>query len=98
MIIAEVDRYEGIIQGQLVQETKMDYKLKLNVTDKFNKEPDIIEEFKSYLGADANIIVEYVDEIPRLNSGKRRATVNNYIKTDQYIADNQSKEVINETI
>ncbi|GAA4882063.1 phenylacetate--CoA ligase family protein [Flaviramulus aquimarinus] len=89
MIIACVDRYQGIIQGQLIQETKFDYKLKLNITDEFNSEIDIIKEYKKYLGEDANIIIEYVDEIPRLNSGKRRATINNYIKTSQY--ENQTK-------
>lgn len=80
MIIACIDRYDGIIQGQLIQETKFDYILKLNVTSEYNSESNIIKEYKKYLGEDANIIFEYVNEIPLLNSGKRRATVNNYIK------------------
>ena len=38
------------------------------------------KEFKSYLGADADFKVIYVDEIPLLDSGKRRKTVNLYYK------------------
>ncbi|ULC58281.1 CoF synthetase [Flaviramulus sp. BrNp1-15] len=80
MIIASIDRYDGIIQGQLIQESKYEYTLKLNVSELFNKELEIINEFKGYLGINAKIKVVYVNEIPLLDSGKRRSTVNNYIK------------------
>jgi len=72
--------YKNILQGQVIQENKNSYTLKLNVTKNFNKEEILIKEFKSYLGEDANISVKYVSEIPVLSSGKRRITVNNYIK------------------
>ncbi|GAA3607001.1 CoF synthetase [Flavivirga amylovorans] len=77
-IVANVVEYEGVIQGQLIQETQKGYLLKLNITNKFKQEVDIINEFKSYLGNDAEIKIVYVDEIPLLSSGKRKATVNNY--------------------
>ncbi|MDO5969060.1 CoF synthetase [Flavivirga aquimarina] len=80
-IIANVSSYKGIIQGQLIQETQKEYTLKLNITDEFKGEVKIIKEFKSYLGEDALITIEYVDEIPILSSGKRKSAINNYIKT-----------------
>lgn len=79
-IVANVVEYEGIMQGQLIQETQKNYLLKLNVTNEFKQEVDIINEFKGYLGNDAKIKIGYVDEIPLLASGKRKATINNHIK------------------
>mgnify|MGYP000589687105 CR=1 FL=1 len=39
-----------------------------------------ISYYKSYLGDNSNISIEYVNEIPRLSSGKQKATINNFIK------------------
>ncbi len=72
--------YKEIKQGQLIQEDKLNYTLKLNVSKNFNQEKELIQEFKGYLGADSNVSLKYVNEIPVLSSGKRRLTVNNYIK------------------
>ena len=41
-------------------------------------EKDIEINFKSYLGENAKIDFEYVEEIPVLNSGKRKKIVNEY--------------------
>lgn len=79
-IITNVVEYEGIIQGQLIQEKEKEYTLRLNVTNKFNQKDDVIKEFKGYLGNDAFIKIIYINEIPLLSSGKRKATVNNYSK------------------
>ncbi len=81
-IIINVVEYIGIIQGQLIQESKKGYTLKLNVTNEFNQEIDVVNEFKGYLGEDAEIEVNYVEEIPLLASGKRKATINNYYKSN----------------
>ncbi len=78
-IVTNVVEYEGIKQGQLIQKSKKEYELKLNTTSKFNKEQEIIKEFKGYLGDDAIINIKYVNEIPLLSSGKRKATVNNFV-------------------
>ena len=79
-IITNVVEYKGVIQGQLIQESQKAYALKLNVTNTFEQEVDVINEFKGYLGNDAEIKISYVDEIPLLASGKRKATINNYLK------------------
>lgn len=71
-------QYTEIKQYQLIQEGEKDYIFKINADKSFNREAQLVFEFKSYLGSDANFIVEYVDEIPLLASGKRRKLVNNY--------------------
>ncbi|MFH6769239.1 hypothetical protein V8G56_10865 [Gaetbulibacter aquiaggeris] len=72
--------YPGIKQSQLIQEDAKKYILKLNVTNVFNQEKKILMDFKDYLGKDAEIKIEYVDEIPLLASGKRKTTLNDYLK------------------
>lgn len=64
----------GAEQWQFIQESINKYCIKIN------GRPDesingIILQFKDMIGANADIRVEYVDEIPVLNSGKRRNTV-----------------------
>ena len=65
-----------IKQFQFVQEDKINYKLRLCVNDKFAHEQVIIEKLKNILGEKARISVEYVEEIPVLNSGKRKYVIN----------------------
>jgi phenylacetate-CoA ligase len=79
-IVLNLCYYNELKQGQLIQESQKNYTLKLNVTENFTFESKIINEFKGYLGDDAVIKIEYVDEIPILSSGKRRLTINNYLK------------------
>ncbi|CDN30866.1 Coenzyme F390 synthetase [Mucinivorans hirudinis] len=73
-------QYREIEQYQLIQEGEKDYKLKISPKNGFKKEEQIVSEFVSYLGDDAKIIIEYVDQIPLLASGKRKKIVNNYKK------------------
>lgn len=64
----------GIIQWQFIQKAEKDYLIKLNVEKKFDVN-DMIKEVKEVLGQDANISIEYVDDIPVLASGKRKAVI-----------------------
>lgn len=68
--------YPEIKQYQFIQTDKKSYLFKLNLDGKFEREVLLISEFKNYFGQDANISVEYVDEIPLLNSGKRKKVMN----------------------
>lgn len=70
---------EGVKQWQFIQETRDEYCLKLNCVKNIDVTL-IIEKIKSVLGNDANICVQYVDEIPVLSSNKRKAIVCNYKK------------------
>lgn len=68
--------YDEIKQYQFLQLDKTNYLFKLNLKGKFQREEELISEFKKYFGLDAIIKVEYVDEIPLLNSGKRKKVIN----------------------
>jgi len=67
-----------IEQWQFIQEDEMNYTLKITSTT--NEYPNVDEEIKSFkktLGQNAVIKVEYVAEIPVLNSLKRKLIVSN---------------------
>lgn len=69
-----------IQQYQFIQDGEKDYRMLLNMKDNgdFTREGEMIKMLKSFLGSDASIKVEYVNEIPVLKSGKRKQVVNNY--------------------
>lgn len=73
-------QYTEISQYQFVQYGEKDYVFKINTTESFQKEEKLVNEFKEYLGQDANFTVEYVDEIPLLASGKRKKIMNTFHK------------------
>lgn len=73
-------KYTEINQYQLIQEGRKEYKFKININGSFSREKELVHEFKSYLGEDADFKIEYVSEIPLLASGKRKKIVNNYNK------------------
>lgn len=73
------DYYKYLKQYQFLQTGEKSYVVKLNLIDnKFKYENDLIESFKNDFGNDAVVEVEYVDEIPKLASGKRKKVVNMY--------------------
>jgi len=74
-----LESYPEIKQFQIIQDNKREYTLKLNTYKEFHYDKELIDLYAYYLGSDANIKIEYVNEIPQLSSGKRRLTVNNYI-------------------
>lgn len=69
-----------IRQYQFIQESAKNYTMLLNLNDNniFDRENEMIDMLKSFLGQDANITVSYVSEIPVLKSGKRKQVVNKY--------------------
>ena len=70
-----------IKQWQFIQETKNGYILKLNC-NKNMETRNVIDKLTKILGADAQITVEFVEEIPVTSSNKRRAVVCNYQRTN----------------
>lgn len=72
-------RFTELRQYQFVQNGKNDYLLKLNAQPNSKiREEELLYAIKDYIGDDANINVEYVDEIPLLASGKRKQVICNY--------------------
>ncbi len=68
---------KGIEQWQFIQKTKHDYLIKATIAKECER-PSFeyeIDKFKLVLGEDINISVEYVDEIPVLNSLKRKMII-----------------------
>ena len=64
----------GIVQYQFVQKGQNDYVIKLNITKDCDVQ-DLLKNVKGVVGEDANVRVEYVDDIPVLRSGKRKPVV-----------------------
>lgn len=89
-IIHHILQFEGIDQFQFVEDDDNNYTIKLKVNDHYdyNNESKVIEKYKVYFGKNANIVVEYVKDIPLLLSGKRKLVINNGMKKN-----NLSKEI-----
>ncbi len=77
-MMTEIVNYTNINQIQFIQYGKTSYELKISVAKKFNEEQELLKMFKSFLGEDAILKINYVDDIPLLSSGKRKYTYNIY--------------------
>lgn len=73
-------KYPEIEQYQLIQEDEKEYRFIISVKSRFEKADIIKKEFLTFLGSDAEFKIEYINQIPLLDSGKRRKIVNNYIR------------------
>ncbi len=73
--------YDCILLWQFVQIGKKEYKLKLVLNDYDEKViGEIYKNIVEILGKDANVSIEKVNEIPILQSGKRKPVINNWNK------------------
>ncbi|WP_340063250.1 CoF synthetase [Ascidiimonas aurantiaca] len=78
--VTETSLFEGIVQSQTIQEGINEYTIKLKVNNRFNREAELINRFKGFLGEDAIITIKYVNEIPLLPSGKHKIMINKYLE------------------
>lgn len=78
MVYKHMWKYTEIDQYQLIQRDIKHYVIKVSMEGDFKRKEAMINEFKSYLGEDGLVEVELVDDIPLLNSGKRKKVVNEY--------------------
>jgi phenylacetate-CoA ligase len=72
--------FERLSQYQFIQESAKQYTLKLNGARAHYEDAVFVELFQDFLGHDAEIVIEHVNEIPVLSSGKRKKVMSNYIK------------------
>jgi phenylacetate-CoA ligase len=72
--------FDKLLQYQFVQESAKQFTLKLNGAEGHYDDAIFVNLFKDFLGKDAEIIIEHVNEIPVLASGKRKNVVCNYVK------------------
>lgn len=77
-VISMLEPFQDIKQFQVVQDDYFHITWKLN-TQNHEYENKIIEYSKSIFGKDMNCQIEYVNEIPKLRSGKTKMTVCNII-------------------
>jgi len=77
---SEIFLNEDILQYQFIQKGAKTYVLKLIVKDESikNSEARFISLVKDVVGEDANVSIEYADEIPIMNSGKRKIVINEW--------------------
>lgn len=75
----------SIKQFQFIQKSSDKYILRLSIKDERIKlqESEIILKMKEILGDNAHITIEWTDEIPILNSGKRRVVINEWKKNNK---------------
>jgi phenylacetate-CoA ligase len=71
-------KYLEIKQYQFIQTAEKEYLFKLNTEKPFKREKELIAEFSGYFGEDSTMSVEYVKEIPLLDSGKRKKVKNTW--------------------
>lgn len=76
--MALIPKYPEVLQLQFIQIDKASYSIKLNIDSEFLRAEELVQEVQSLTGRTAHISVEYVDEIPLLNSKKRKITRNLY--------------------
>jgi len=82
MTLSRILKYfPNILQWQFIQKTAIAYTLKIVLKNNTTlEEQSIIKLLKESFGEDANITFEYVNDIPVLNSGKRKPVVCEYVK------------------
>ena len=73
-------KFDKLKQYQFIQEGEKEYVLKVNGADGIYTSEEFDETLRAILGEDANIDIQYVDEIPVLSSGKFKKTICNYKK------------------
>lgn len=81
VINTPMHEFQDISQYQFIQNGEKNYKMLINLRkeiSEFKREGYMLTMLKSFLGDDASIEVEYVEEIPVLKSGKRKQVVNNF--------------------
>ncbi|SDE67508.1 phenylacetate-CoA ligase [Pricia antarctica] len=77
-VVYHILKYPHIKQYQFIQEGEKKYLIKLNVSPEFNSGKNILSEFKKHLGTDAEILLDFVEDIPLLSSGKRKFVINKW--------------------
>lgn len=67
----------GVVTGQVIQETLIDFKINLVVDTNYNKSNEklMIKRMKERLGNDISVVFSIVDSIPRENNGKFKAVI-----------------------
>jgi len=77
-VVYELEYFPEFKQSQLIQKGEKTYVVKINMDGIFTQEEKMIDILQNFLGSNAIIEIEYVDEIPQLSSGKMKLSLNTY--------------------
>ncbi|WP_396601174.1 CoF synthetase [Algibacter sp. R77976] len=77
-VVYELEYFPEFKQSQLIQEGEKTYLVRINIDGVFKQEEKMVKMLKQFLGDDAIINTEYVNEIPQLSSGKMKLTLNKH--------------------
>lgn len=79
----EIQKNTLIKQFQFIQKGPKEYLLRISLKNEKVKEDEklFIYKLKELLGSDANISIEWSNELPILSSGKRKIVVNEWKKS-----------------
>jgi phenylacetate-CoA ligase len=80
VMVNNLREVNGITQFRFVQKTRDRYELMLVATPGFAEEERVKHLLQQYLGEKANIVINCVNDIPALRSGKRPYVINEYLK------------------
>ena len=76
VIAEQFKHFSEIKQFQIIQESKKQYRIKINTLEITLSEVSLHNICKKFLGEEADITIEVVEEIPILSSGKRKMMIN----------------------
>ncbi|GAA4286958.1 hypothetical protein [Georgenia daeguensis] len=74
----ELSRFTDVRQFQVAQTGPGRYTLRLNASPDAGRDTQIRAQLLDALGADADLVITYVEEVPLLASGKRQVVVNEW--------------------
>jgi len=80
VLVNNLREVRGITQFRFIQRTTDRYELLLVAVPGFEEEPRVENLLQQYLGEKANIVINRVNDIPPLRSGKRPYVINEYLK------------------
>jgi hypothetical protein len=70
--------FKQLKQYQLIQEAAKVYRLKVNGAKGIYTDEEMTAALRKAIGSDAVVIIEHVEGIPALSSGKFKKTICNY--------------------
>ena len=85
MLMANMSQYQDIKQYQIIQLDKTRYQLVLNSVNPYPRIREIESFYHNCFGENSVIEIKYVDEIPVLSSGKRKAVYNRYMNQEKSV-------------
>ncbi|MHA1280515.1 MAG: phenylacetate--CoA ligase family protein, partial [Candidatus Helarchaeota archaeon] len=86
-VARKIANLDGIKQWQIIQIDQRKYQLNINLASNSFNDREVHKHMLAFLGENAKLEIQYTDEIPVLNSGKRRTIINEYNEIAERVDD-----------